>query len=68
VLLLFGKNERGIDLGSIALLISLVGVNLVLFYIDQFSTVSVALVEYITLQLLYYYQNKSARKVMKIKE
>ena len=68
VLLLFGKNERGIDLGSIALLISLVGVNLVLFYIDQFSTVSVALVEYITLQLLYYYQNKTARKIMKIKE
>lgn len=68
VLLIIGKNKRGIDLGSIALLVSLVGVNLVLFYIDQFSTILVALVEYITLQLLYYYQNKTERKIMKKKE
>lgn len=68
VLLIIGKNQRGVDLGTIALMVSLVGVNLVLFYIDQFSTIAVAMVEFITLQLLYYYQNKTTRKIMTKKE
>jgi len=68
VLLLFGKNRRGVGLGSIALMVSLVGVNLVLFYIDQFSTIAVSFVEFITLQLLYYYQNKTSRTIMKTKK
>ncbi len=56
-LLLFIRREMwGVELGSIGLLISLVTVNIILFYIEQFSTIIIAAYQYIVLQRLYYYQ------------
>jgi hypothetical protein len=58
VLLFFGREKVGLGLGSIGLLISLVGVNLIQFYIDQFSTIAKALIQFVILQTLYYYQRR----------
>jgi len=58
VLLLSGREKIGLGLGSIGLLTSLVGVNLIQFYIDQFSTVAKALIQFVVLQALYYYQRR----------
>ena len=56
VFLVFGKDRTGINLGMIGLVISLVGVNLINFYIDQFGTIAKALSQYILLHLIYHYQ------------
>jgi hypothetical protein len=58
VLLFFGREKGGLGWGSIGLLISLVGVNLIQFYIDQFSTIAKALIQFVILQTLYYYQRR----------
>ena len=57
-LLYFGKEKAGLGLGSIGLLVYLVGVNLIQFYIDQFATVAKALIQFVVLQTLYYYQRR----------
>jgi hypothetical protein len=58
-LLILKKRRLGLYLGSIALMIALVGVNVVLFYLDQFSTIFIAVLEFFALQTLYYYQRRT---------
>jgi len=58
VLLILGKERIGLGLGSIGMVVSLVGVNLVQFYIDQFSTVVKASIQFLILQTMYYYQRR----------
>lgn len=66
VIMLFINRERwGIELGSMGLLVSLVAVNLVQFYINQFSTIIIAAYQYIVLQSLYFYDRKYVRKQRK---
>ena len=57
-LLVFGMEKAGLGLGAIGLLVSLVGVNLIQFYIDQFSAIAKALIQFVVLQSLYYYQRR----------
>ena len=57
-LLIVGKEKAGLGLGSIGLLVYLVGVNLIQFYIDQFATVAKAFIQFVVLQTLYYYQRR----------
>jgi hypothetical protein len=45
-------------LGSIGMVVSLVGVNLIQFYIDQFSNVVKAIIQFLILQTMYYYQRR----------
>jgi len=40
------------------MLVYLVGVNLIQFYIDQFPTVMKALIQFMFLQAMYYYQRR----------
>ncbi|MBN2335151.1 hypothetical protein JXL21_06285 [Candidatus Bathyarchaeota archaeon] len=64
--MLFLRRDRwGVELGSAALLVSLLALNVLLFYIEQFSTVVTAVYQYATLQGLYYYQRKHAVKTVK---
>ncbi len=58
VLLIFGKEKIGLGLGSIGLVVALVGVNLIQFYIDQFSTVVKAFIQFLILYTMYYYQRR----------
>jgi hypothetical protein len=58
VLLIMGIEKTGIILGSLGLIISLIGVNLVNFYLDQFGTIAKALSQYVLLYVLYYYQRR----------
>lgn len=58
IFLVLGKEKTGITFGSYGLIISLVGVNLVSFYIDQFGTIAKALSQYLILYILYYYQRR----------
>jgi len=58
VLLFVGRDRRGLELGSAALLVSLLVLNIVLFYIEQFSTIVTAAYQYVTLQGLYYYERR----------
>lgn len=58
LLLIMGKERLGIGLGSTALLVSLVGVNLIQFYIDQFATILKAIIQFMILQSIYYYQRR----------
>jgi hypothetical protein len=58
ILLILDRERIGLTIGSIGLLIYLVGVSTIQFYIDQFSTVFKALILFIVLQTLYYYQRR----------
>jgi hypothetical protein len=58
ILILFGKIRWGTELGSTAILISLVAVNFILFYIQQFSSIIIAAYQYFVLQSLYYFERK----------
>jgi hypothetical protein len=58
ILLLIRREKLGTIFGGIGLIISLVGVNLVNFYIDQFGTIAKALSQFILLYLLNLYQRK----------
>jgi hypothetical protein len=62
VLIFIGKERWGIYLGSIGLLVALVGVNLVLFYLDQFSTIIIAIIQFFVLQGLYYFERRYIKK------
>ena len=57
-LFIYGMEGVGLELGSFAMLVYLVGVNLIQFYIDQFSTVAKALIQFLFLQAMYYYQRR----------
>jgi hypothetical protein len=56
LLLLFGREKRCIELSSLALLVSIVTLNFVLFYIEQFSSIIIAIYQFTILQGLYYYE------------
>ncbi|MCZ2809254.1 MAG: hypothetical protein O2V44_07870 [Candidatus Bathyarchaeota archaeon] len=58
IFLVLGKEKTGITFGSYGLIMSLVGVNLISFYIDQFGTIAKALTQYLILYILYYYQRR----------
>jgi hypothetical protein len=57
-LLIYEMEGVGLELGSLAMLVYLVGVNLIQFYIDQFPTVAKALFQFLLLQTMYYYQRR----------
>ncbi len=57
-LIFLGRDRWGLELGSVALLVSILVLNVVLFYIEQFSTIITAVYQYVTLQGLYYYKRK----------
>jgi hypothetical protein len=59
ILLFLRKEKIGVIFGAIGLIISLVGVNLVNFYIDQFGTIAKALSQFILLYILNLYQSKN---------
>ncbi|MCW4048364.1 MAG: hypothetical protein NWE89_01375 [Candidatus Bathyarchaeota archaeon] len=61
LLMLLNRERWGVELGSVGLLVSLVAVNLVLFYLNQFSTIITATYQFIVLQGLYYYQRKHGK-------
>ena len=48
-LFIYEMEGVGLELGSLAMLVYLVGVNLIQFYIDQFSTVTKALIQFLLL-------------------
>ena len=57
-LLIFGREKDGLGLGSIGLVVYLVGVNLIQFYIDQFATVVKAFIQFLILFTIYYHQRR----------
>lgn len=58
IFIVLGKERTGVTFGSYGLIMSLVGVNLISFYIDQFGTIAKALSQYLILNILYYYQRR----------
>jgi hypothetical protein len=52
------RNKLGVPLGVIGLLLSIVAVNPLVFYFDQFSTILPAAVHFLWLLLLLYYQRR----------
>ena len=62
VFILLGRKNWGTETASIALVVKLVALNLVLFYIEQFSTILTALYQFIILQEIYFYQRKYIKK------
>ena len=62
ILLIVEKKNWSTQLASISLILSLVAINIVLFYVEQFQTIIIALVQYATLQAVYYYQRKYVHK------
>jgi len=58
IMLILGKEHRGIQLGSIALLLSLTAVNLLVFYFDQFSTIFLAILQFLLLLVVIQYRKR----------
>lgn len=58
ILLLVERRNWSTQLASMSLIVSLVAINLVLFYVEQFQTIIIAVAQYATLQSIYYYQRK----------
>lgn len=58
ILLLVERRNWSTQLASVSLILSLVAINLVLFYVEQFQTIINAITQYATLQAVYYYQRK----------
>ncbi len=58
ILLILGKEQRGIQVGSIALLLSLTAVNLLVFYFDQFSTILLAVIQFLLLMGVIQYRKR----------
>ena len=61
-LMILGREKIGVSLGSIGLVISLVGVNLINFYIDQFGAIAKAFIEDLLLYFVYYYQGRFTQR------
>ena len=57
-LFVYGMEGAGLGVGSLGMLVYLVGVNLIQFYIDQFPAVAKALIQFLFLQAMYYYQRR----------
>lgn len=57
-LLIIGRERMGIDLSYLSLLLSLVGVNLIVFYFDQFATISSAIVQFALLMGIIRYRQR----------
>lgn len=62
MLLLIKRKNWSTQLASLSLIVSLVSVNLLLFYVEQFSMIITAALQYIMLQVDYYYQRKYMKK------
>jgi hypothetical protein len=60
VLLILQKPKLGLSLGVIGLMLSIVAVNPLVFYFDQFSTILPAAIHFLWLLLLLHYQRKYA--------
>jgi hypothetical protein len=56
LLFLLGLEKLGVGLGILSLLLSLTAVNLLVFYFDQFSTIALALAQFIVLVGLYHFR------------
>jgi hypothetical protein len=59
-LMILQKNKPGVSLGVIGLLLSIVAVNPLVFYFDQFSTILPAAVDFLWLLLLLHFQRRYA--------
>jgi hypothetical protein len=57
--LLVGLERWGLNLGIIGLLSSLAGINLLVFYFDQFSTIITAVVQLALLLTIFRYRQRS---------
>jgi hypothetical protein len=58
VLLILQKRKEGVSLGVIGLMLSIVAVNPLVFYFDQFSTILPAAIHFLWLLLLLHFQRK----------
>ncbi len=61
-LILIKRKNWGTEIASIALVVKLVALNLLLFYIQQFTTIITAGYQFIILQGIYFYQRKYIKK------
>ena len=61
-LILLGRKNWGTEIASVALVVKLVALNLILFYIQQFTTIITAGYQFIILQGIYFYQRKYVKK------
>ena len=59
ILLLVKRESFGLTLAAAGLLLSLVGVNLLVFYFRQFSTIITALFQFLLLLLVYHYRRRT---------
>jgi hypothetical protein len=59
VFILIGWERRGLSLGVVGLLLSLAGVNLLVFYYEQFSTIITATVQFALLMVIFRYRRRS---------
>ena len=57
-LMVIGRKNWGTETASVALVVKLVALNLVMFYIHQFTTIFTAGYQFIILQGIYFYQRK----------
>jgi hypothetical protein len=57
--ILIGRERRGLNLGVVGLLLSLAGVNLLVFYYEQFSTIITAAVQFALLVVIFRYRRRS---------
>lgn len=62
ILMLIERRNWSTQLAATSLTLSLVAVNLVLFYVEQFSTIIIAVIQFVALQSVYYYQRKYMKK------
>lgn len=62
ILLLVKRDGFGLVLAATGLLLSLVGVDLLIFYFRQFSTIITATVQFIILLLVYRYRSRVLRE------
>ncbi len=58
ILLIIERKNWSTQLASLSLTTSLVAINIVLFYVEQFQTIIIAITQFATLQAVYYYQRK----------
>jgi hypothetical protein len=58
VLLIVGKERRGIQFGFLSLLLSLTTVNLLVFYFEQFSTILPATIQFLLLLGVIHYRKR----------
>jgi hypothetical protein len=58
VLLVLRRNRAGLSLAVLALMFTLTAANLIAFYVDQFSTIAMALVQFVLLVAALVLQNR----------